>query len=79
MTGFFFIAGIVAAAQAPRMHYTAAVAAAAFFSLAVMLVYGVDTFLQFRDWRNRDTHTTTTTTTTTTTAGASQSPDRVQY
>jgi len=44
-----------------------------------MLVYAVDTFLQYRDWRNSEFHTTTTTTTTT--AGASSSPSdiKVQY
>lgn len=80
MAGMFLIAGIVAAALAAQ--FRGAVGATAFFALAATIVYAVDTFLQFRDWRS-DRHISTTTTTTTTTAGASSgsapSDIKVQY
>jgi hypothetical protein len=73
MCVLFLISGIVAAARAPNS--LGAVGAAAFFAFAATVVYGVDIYFQFRDWRS-GSHTTTTTTVTT----SRSSPDpKVQY
>jgi hypothetical protein len=42
-----------------------------------MVVYGVDGYFQFRDWRNASQHTTTTTVTTT--SASSPSDPKLQY
>ena len=76
--------------HAPALHYVITRTAAVryvlqVFAFAATVVYGVDTFLQFRDWRsNRSFTPHTTTTTTTTSAGLSSGPAaptdvKVQY
>lgn len=76
MAGLFVIAGIVAAVRAP--YLPGAVGAAAFFSFACMVVFGVDAFFQFRDWRGNGPQRTTTTTVTSTSASTPSEP-RLQY
>jgi uncharacterized membrane protein len=50
MAALFLIAGIVAAARAP--YLPGQVGATAFFAFASVVVYGIDAFFQFREWRS---------------------------
>ncbi|KAI0238589.1 hypothetical protein LSAT2_010688 [Lamellibrachia satsuma] len=64
-TVFFAIAAIVAAVSG---HYHASIGATAFFAFAATAIFGVDTFFQFRAWKDGQTQMTTGRTTTTTTS-----------
>ncbi|KAI0220280.1 hypothetical protein LSAT2_028206 [Lamellibrachia satsuma] len=64
-TVFFAIAAIVAAVSG---HYHASIGATAFFAFAATAIFGVDTFFQFRAWKDGQTQMTTGHTTTTTTS-----------
>lgn len=63
-TGLYLIAAIVAAA---RGNLDPSIGATAFFGFVATVVYGIDTFFQFRNWRSGPTQMVATANTTTTT------------
>lgn len=75
-TLFYFISGVVAACYAP---HNPALSAAAFFTFASMVVFGIDIYFRFMDWRHSNEGPFFSSSSSANIPPSSTSADRVQY